>query len=151
LPIECRIREGSSTVEIEGVDPGAELQSREVNEAVSPVSAVREVRHRLVAKQREYLHCGDIVMEGRDIGSVVFPETPLKFYIDARPEVRAQRRAGEGGLDEILERDRMDSSREESPLCIAEGAAVIDTSDLTLDEVVAAVLAKIPATEKGGG
>ena len=78
----------------------------------------------------------DLIVEGRDIGSVVFPDTPYKFYLNASPEVRLQRRAAQGGRDEITIRDRVDSSRPVSPLVIAKDAHVIDTSQLTIQEVI---------------
>ena len=136
VAVECGVDDGQSTISIDGVDPGAELRSDAVNAAVSAVSAVPEVRELLVAKQREMLRLGDLVMEGRDIGSVVFPDTPFKFYIDASEEVRRQRRAAEGQNDEVGKRDREDSQRRTSPLKIAEGAYVIDSSHLDITEVV---------------
>jgi cytidylate kinase len=75
-------------------------------------------------------------MEGRDIGSVVFPNTPFKFYIHASPEIRSRRRAAQGQKDEIAMRDKADSSRDTSPLIIAKDAEVIDTSELSIEEVV---------------
>lgn len=120
-----------------------ELSDPRVNGNVSAIATIAEVRERLVAEQRLYATQHDVVMEGRDIGSVVFPETPFKFYIDASPEVRAQRRRAEGIDDEIIERDRIDSSRKASPLVIADRAIVIDSSHLSIDEVVARVIAAI--------
>ena len=90
-----------------------------------------------------YAQTHDVVMEGRDIGSVVFPETPYKFYIDASPEVRARRRAAQGLADEITARDRRDSSRKASPLVIAEDAHVIDSSNLTVDGVVGEIIGRL--------
>lgn len=136
LAIECGVRDGHSMITVDGVDPGDALRSDEVNAAVSSVAAVPEVRDILVAKQREMLQLGDLVMEGRDIGSVVFPDTRFKFYIDASEEVRRQRRAAEGQQDEVGERDRQDASRKTSPLVIPEGALVIDSSELAIEEVV---------------
>ena len=85
----------------------------------------------------------DVVMEGRDIGSVVFPETPYKFYIDASPEIRRRRRAAQGQRDQIAARDRADSSRRASPLIIAEDAHVIDSSNLTIDGVVGEIIGQL--------
>ena len=85
-------------------------------------------------------------MEGRDIGSVVFPDTPYKFYIDASEEVRAQRRSKEGLDDSIKERDRIDSTRTESPLVISEDAQVVDSSDLTIDGVADEILRHLAAS-----
>ncbi len=121
----------------------AELASTEVNAGVSAIAAIPEVRERLVAEQRRYASARGVVMEGRDIGSVVFPDTPHKFYIDASPEVREARRRAEGITDSIASRDRTDSSRAASPLVVAEGAVVVDSSELGIDEVVERVLAAI--------
>ena len=85
----------------------------------------------------------DVVMEGRDIGSVVFPETPYKFYIDASPEVRLRRRIAQGQRDQIAARDQADSSRRTSPLVIAEDAHVIDSSDLTIEGVVGEIIGRL--------
>jgi cytidylate kinase len=83
------------------------------------------------------------VIEGRDIGSAVFPETPFKFYIDAHPQVRQRRRRNQGQSEEISKRDMMDSSRSINPLTVAAGATVIDTSALDVPGVVAAILEKL--------
>jgi cytidylate kinase len=107
---------------------------------VSYVARVPLVRQILVDQQRRLGHAGPVVMEGRDIGSVVFPDTRFKFYIDASEEVRAERRRAQGIEDTVTLRDRMDASRKNAPLMIAEGACVIDSSDLDLDAVVARVL-----------
>lgn len=136
VEVACGVRDGHSTITIDGVDPGDALRSDAVNAAVSHVAAVPEVRSLLVAKQRALLETGDLVMEGRDIGSVVFPDTPFKFYIDASEEVRRQRRAAEGQNDEVAKRDRRDSQRRNSPLVIADGALVIDSSHLDVEAVV---------------
>jgi cytidylate kinase len=82
-------------------------------------------------------------MEGRDIGSVVFPDTPYKFYIDASPEVREARRRAEGIDDSIAKRDKIDSSRKASPLVIPEDAVVVDSSEMGVDEVVEEVMRSI--------
>jgi cytidylate kinase len=82
-------------------------------------------------------------MEGRDIGSVVFPKTPFKFYIDASPDIRLRRRAAQGQRDRITTRDEADSSRHASPLIIAEDAHVIDSSNLTIDGVVGEIIGRL--------
>ncbi|MDA7922590.1 (d)CMP kinase [Verrucomicrobiales bacterium] len=120
-----------------------ELSEERVNSNVSAVASVPEVRERLVSEQREYAESNSVVMEGRDIGSVVFPDTPYKFYIDASPEVREQRRRAEGIEDSILARDKQDSSRKASPLVIPDDAIVVDSSHMGVDEVVGAVLMAI--------
>ncbi|HWY50336.1 MAG TPA: (d)CMP kinase [Chthoniobacterales bacterium] len=121
---------------IDNVDLTEHLHEDRVNSEVSRVSTVPEVREILVRRMRDYANKHDLVVEGRDIGSVVFSETPYKFYIDASPEVRAQRRAAQGHRDEIARRDQADSSRAASPLVVAEDAEVIDTSNLTVEQVV---------------
>ena len=132
-----------STIRIDGVDPSPFLSDAAVNANVSVVAAIPKVREVLVARQREYVRAYNLVMEGRDIGTVVFPETPLKFYIDASPEVRAQRRALQGFHDDLVARDKIDSSRTTSPLKIADGAEVIDSSHLGLEGVVEEVVQRL--------
>jgi cytidylate kinase len=143
IEICCGISDDKATLTVDGVDPGNELKSSGVNAGVSAVSQVAEVRDSLVAKQREYLEVADIVMEGRDIGSVVFPDTPYKFFIDAAIEVRAQRRSKEGVVDNLAARDAADSSRAASPMVAADDAVVIDTSEMTLEEVLAEILDRL--------
>ncbi len=140
VEIACGEDDGTATLTVDGVDPGDELTSPGVNAAVSAVSRVPEVREVLVAKQRDYQSVGNIVMEGRDIGSVVFPDTAFKFYIDASEEVRAARRRGQGIDDDLAKRDAADSGRAASPLTVAPDALVIDTSELAIPEVVARVI-----------
>ncbi len=137
--------DGESFLHLDGVDPEPYLRDEGINSHVSAVASVPEVRALLTARLRELATGQDTVMEGRDIGSAVFPHTPYKFYIDASPEVRAQRRAaqGGGGRDEIAARDRIDSTRRTSPLVIAEDAYVIDSSRLTIDGVVGEAVGRL--------
>jgi len=142
------------SIMVEGVDVGLAIRSAEVNAAVSPVSAVPEVRSRLVELQRDTIGDGGIVVEGRDIGAVVAPFAQVKVYLTADPAARAQRRAAEeGGTDvdstqqSLLARDAIDSSRDASPLTMADGAVHIDTTTYTLDEVVDQVVALVEAVE----
>jgi len=139
---------------VDGVDVGLAIRSADVNAAVSPVSAVPEVRERLVELQRGTIGAGAIVVEGRDIGAVVAPFAQVKVYLTADPVARAQRRAAEeGGTDvdttqqSLLARDAIDSSRAASPLTMAEGAVHIDTTGHTLDEVIDQVVALVEAVE----
>lgn len=136
LKIVCQIVNNQSRILIDDHDPTSHLRDDNVNRAVSIVSSIPRVRQILLPRMRECANANNVVMEGRDIGSVVFPETPFKFYIDASPEVRVQRRRDEGQRDEIAARDRADSSRATSPLIVAPDAEVIDTSILTIDGVV---------------
>ena len=145
--IVCALVDKKSRIVIDGRDPASHLRDANVNCAVSIVSCIPRVREILVARARECAEADDVVMEGRDIGSVVFPETPFKFYVDALPEVRVQRRRAEGQRDEIAARDRADSSRAASPLIVAPDAEVIDTSALTIEGVVKEILRRLK--EKG--
>jgi cytidylate kinase len=133
-----------STVEVDGVDASIEIRGPEVTRAVSAVAANPTVRAELRRRQQEWAasHDGGVI-EGRDIGSVVFPDAELKVYLTAHPEVRASRRAGEvRDLDyeavaaDIARRDALDQGREHSPLTQAEGAVEVDTTDRSIDQIV---------------
>ena len=128
------------------------IRTLEMGTAASIVSTLPDVRRLLVERQRELGRGADVVMEGRDIGTNVFPDAEVKVYLSARPEVRAERRAAEleaaGAavdrrqvLTELRERDRRDSRREVAPLCKADDAVEVDSSGLSLEEVVDAVVA----------
>lgn len=144
-------------VVVEGEDVTRAIRTAEVDRAASAVALHPRVRRALVAQQRLLGAEGGIVMEGRDIGTVVFPEADVKIYLDAAPVERARRRAQDtahsaGGNQELtavaaeLEaRDHQDSSRAASPLTVAEDATVIDTTTLPIPEVVARVMALIRA------
>ena len=136
MRIDCGVKNNLSTIAINDRLLTTEIRSAGVNEHVSKVASIPEVRESLVAMQRDYLEEYDVVMEGRDIGSVVFPDTPFKLYVSASEEVRAARRAKEGESDEVAKRDAQDSNRKASPLKVADGSIVIDSSDLTIDETV---------------
>jgi cytidylate kinase len=139
--IACGIgADNESFILINSASADAALRDSRINLHVSPVSAVPAVRELISARLRALAHGRPLVMEGRDIGTAVFPDTPFKFYLDASPEIRQQRREAEGGADQIAARDKMDSSRKSAPLQIAPDARVVDTSHLTLDGVVDAVL-----------
>lgn len=140
MDIHCGHEGSFSTIRIDGTDPTPFLREPEINANVSTVSAIPQVRERLVALQRDYLKRTHVVMEGRDIGSVVFPNTPFKIYIDADPSVRDERRSGEGEIDSVSQRDAADSSRKTAPLMVADGATKLDTSALTISGVVDAAI-----------
>jgi cytidylate kinase len=133
---------------LDGEDVSEEIRAQVATEASSRVSTHPEVRGLLVVYQREWVarHDNRAVVEGRDIGSVVFPDATLKIYLDARPDVRAGRRAAQSGLnsvevlEELSDRDRRDSTRGASPLIVPPGAFVIDTSDLSIDEVAGRIV-----------
>jgi cytidylate kinase len=137
------LQDNESRVLINGVDPADHLRDDCVNQNVARVSQFPGVRQIVAEKLHEHAHSHNLIVEGRDIGSVVFPDTPYKFYVDASPQVRLQRRAAQGGRDEIALRDRADSSRPVSPLVIAKDACVIDTSHLTVDGVVSQIIARL--------
>ncbi|GGT29543.1 (d)CMP kinase [Nonomuraea spiralis] len=135
------------TIQVDGVDVGGPIREAEVTGAVSAVAAVPEVRARLVALQRELAGAGDIVVEGRDIGSVVCPDAAVKVYLTASAEARARRRSAEltGSTVEaqqadMARRDTLDSTRKTDPLSMADGAVELDTTALNLEEVIAEVL-----------
>jgi CMP/dCMP kinase len=134
--LTCRLQNNESRILIDNVDPGEHLRDDCVNKSVAAISQFPVVRQIVAKKLHEQAQTHDLIVEGRDIGSVVFPDTPYKFYIDASPEVRLQRRAAQGERDEIAIRDRADSLRLVSPLVIAKDAHVIDTSHLTIQQVI---------------
>jgi cytidylate kinase len=138
-------------VRVDGVDATIEIRGPEVSRAVSLVAANPQVRTELVRRQREWAHerAGG-VLEGRDIGTVVFPDAVLKVYLTARPDVRAERRAAEvSDLDyetvaaDMARRDAYDQGREADPLRLADDAIELDTSDMTIDEIVAELARRI--------
>ncbi|WP_026413173.1 (d)CMP kinase [Actinomadura oligospora] len=138
------------TIEVDGADVSGPIRTREVTNAVSAVSRVPEVRERLVALQREIIGAGGIVVEGRDIGTVVATDAPVKVYLTASEATRAARRAKDLEADpgasvqvtqaEQARRDRLDSTRKASPLAKAADAHEIDSTELSLDEVIEAVV-----------
>ena len=138
--LTCRLQNNESRILIDDVDPGEQLRDDCVNKSVADISQFPVVRRVVSKKLHEQALSHDLIVEGRDIGSVVFPHTPYKFYIDASPEVRLQRRAAQGERDEIAIRDRADSLRLVSPLVIAKDAHVIDTSRLTIQQVIDEIL-----------
>ena len=138
-------------IRIDGMDVTDRLRLTEVGEAVSLVSRVPAVREAMVTRQRELAREGRVVMAGRDIGTVVIPDAPLKVYLDASPEERARRRHKEllamrrdetlqQVRDELALRDAIDSERAASPLRPADDAVIVDTDSLSLDQVVERIL-----------
>ncbi|QRY64361.1 (d)CMP kinase [Gordonia sp. PDNC005] len=139
--------DGTTVVTLDGDDVSAEIRTDTVTADVSAVSANADVRERLVDLQRDHADSALLVVEGRDIGTVVFPTAALKVFLTATPEARAERRhrqniaAGrESVLDEVLDsvnrRDHLDSTRAASPLRAADDAVLVDTSDMTLEQVL---------------
>ena len=128
---------------VDNEDPRAHLRKEQVNANVSPVSAVPAVRYIVSAAIRSHALGRQTVIEGRDIGSAVFAETPYKFYIDAPAHVRQRRRRNQGQNEEIARRDLIDSTRKTDPLTVAPGATVIDSSALDVAGVVGAMLDRL--------
>ncbi len=131
-----------AAISIDGWVPDASIRSEEVNNNVSHYAALPEVRAFLLDYQRKQTDVArdnqfnGLVIEGRDIGSVVFPDADLKLFMYADPEKRAARRAKEGIIDDLAKRDAIDSSRKAAPLSRPEGSVLVDSSDLTLEEVI---------------
>ncbi|MBR3696289.1 MAG: (d)CMP kinase [Akkermansia sp.] len=143
IPLSFGKNGAVSTVMCEGRVLSDELTLQSTNDNVSTIAAIPEVRALLVEKQREYNTAEPVVMEGRDIGTVVFPNTPYKYFVTASEEVRAARRAAQGLTDSIAERDRKDSARACAPLTMAADAKLVDTSDMSIEQVVAHIAADI--------
>ena len=151
----------ASAVSFDGVDVTAAIRTPEVDKAVSPVSAIPEVRTALVEQQRRIAAHDDSVMEGRDIGTVVFPNADLKIFLTASPEERARRRAlqnaerGFGDTDpsvilaDLIARDKADSTRATSPLKPADDASELDTTDMSIDEVCDAIVEMARSVREG--
>ena len=149
--LEFFVEKGSVAFTIDGENPGDQLRSEPVRECVADVAVISEVRKFIVDRLREMVRFGHITMEGRDIGSVVFPDTPFKFYLDADPEERARRRheeiirmEGASDVDEVLNsltrRDQKDTNRETAPLQIALGARVINSTSMSIEEVTGLIV-----------
>ncbi|MDD5705047.1 MAG: (d)CMP kinase [Kiritimatiellae bacterium] len=155
LKVTWRVCDGGVVCASDGEEPGEAIRQPEINAHVSPVSKVPAVRARVTAWLREMRQLGHLVVEGRDIGSVVFPDTPARFYLDADPEERARRRhleeIGKGisqsrdaVLASLLKRDRIDSTRVNAPLRVADGACVIDSTAIPVEEVLRIMRDRLP-------
>jgi cytidylate kinase len=141
--------EGHVHLTVDGYYPANEIRTAEVSAAVPQVAAVPKVRAWMKRKQRECTRFGNLVMEGRDIGTNVFPETDFKYYLDAHLEERSRRREAEGIKENLAARDQRDSQRATAPLMIALGAKVINNSQMTADQTSAMILEDIQARLKG--
>jgi cytidylate kinase len=135
---------------VEGRYPAREIRTAEVSAAVPHVAAVPKVREWMKRTQRDCIKFGNLVMEGRDIGTNVFPETDFKYYLDARLEERSRRRAAEGVQEDLAVRDQRDSQRAAAPLMIALGAKVIDNSRLTSEETSGLIIADVKQRQAAG-
>jgi cytidylate kinase len=156
VDIDCRAENGRIAYFVDGESPEPYIRSPEINANASKVAREKPVRDKVTALLRGMTRYGDLVVEGRDITTAVFPDTPARFYLTASAEARSRRRqreevekgianqTAEEVKASLLARDRMDSTRRYAPLVKADGVCEIDSSDMTLDDVVAAVLAAVP-------
>jgi len=128
---------------VDGYFPEKEIRTGEVSAAVPHVAAVPKAREWMVKRQRECLQFGNLVMEGRDIGTNVFPETDFKFYLDAQLEERSRRRAADGVRENLAMRDQRDSQRAVAPLMVPLGAKVINNSNLTSEQTSGLIIAEV--------
>jgi cytidylate kinase len=146
--IQLQPTSNANRVLLDGLDVSSRIRERDVTEAASRVSVHPKVRQWMVARQRTLGEGGGVIMEGRDIGTKVFPDADVKIFLDAQPEVRQSRRILQRGAEEdreqarreaaaLLERDMRDRTRTVSPLVPAEDAEIIDSSHMSVDEVVA--------------
>ena len=161
VEVECRPEDGAIAYYVNGEPPGDRIRTPQINAHASPVATVKEVRDRVTAILRGMTRYGDLVVEGRDITTAVFPDSPARFYLTASAEARASRRqkeevekgianqSAEAVKASLLARDKIDSTRKHAPLRKADGALEIDSTELTLDQVVEAVLAALPAGWRG--
>ena len=156
VEIECRPENGRIAYYVNGEQPGERIRTPDINANASKVAREKPVRDYVTALLRGMVKYGDLVVEGRDITTAVFPDSPARFYLTASAEARAERRRREEvekGIAEqsaeavkasLLARDKIDSTRKHAPLKKADGAVEIDSSDLTLDEVVELVMNALP-------
>ncbi len=159
IDIEIRYENGRQKTMLDGEDVSEKIRANEVSMMSSDISSLKCVREKMVEMQREVAKSNDCILDGRDIGTVVLPDAPFKFYITATPEVRAERRHKElekkgqtvdfdDLVEEINRRDYNDSHRKISPLKQAEDAVLIDTSEMNVDEVVETLLSHIKNSDK---
>ena len=140
---ELKNEEGNIRLYIDGYFPAKEIRTAETSAIVPIVAAVPAVRTWMKAKQRQCVEFGNLVMEGRDIGSNVFPDTDFKFYLDASLDERSKRRIADGVNENLAARDKQDSQRANAPLMIPLGAKVINNSEMTAEETSALIIKEI--------
>lgn len=156
IALDCRPEHGAIVYRVDGELPGNRIRTPNVNAHASEVATVKAVRDCVTALLRGLTQYGDLVVEGRDITTAVFPDTPARFYLTASAEARARRRqleeiskgianqSAEAVKASLLARDKIDSTRRYAPLRKADGVFEIDSTDLTLDQVVATILDALP-------
>ena len=162
VTVTCLPQNGAIAYSVNGQPPGDAIRTPEINAHASPVATVKAVRDRVTAWLRGLTRFGDLIVEGRDITTAVFPDSPARFYLVASAEARAERRrkeeiekgianqSAEAVKRSLLARDAIDSTRKYAPLKKADGAIEIDSTNLTLDEVVQTVIDALPAEWKRG-
>ena len=148
---ELKNDDGHIRLYVDGYFPEKEIRTAETSAAVPVVAAVPAVRKWMKAKQRECIEFGDLVMEGRDIGSNVFPDTDFKFYLDASLDERSKRRAADGVEENLASRDKQDSQRATAPLMIPLGAKVINNSEMTAKETSALIISEVKEKLEAAG
>lgn len=156
IEIECRPESGRIVYYVGGEEPGERIRTPQINAHASKVATVKAVRDRITDLLRSLVEYGNLVVEGRDITTAVYPDSPARFYLTASAEARARRRqleevqkgianqSTEEVKASLLQRDQIDSTRQHAPLRKADGALEIDSSEMTLEEVVAAVINALP-------
>jgi cytidylate kinase len=140
---ELKCQDDHVYLTVDGYYPSREIRTAEVSAAVPHVAAVPKVRDWMKKKQRECIKFGNLVMEGRDIGTNVFPETDFKYFLDAKLEERTRRREADGIRENLAARDRRDSQRAAAPLMIALGARVINNSHMTSEQTSGTIIADV--------
>jgi len=156
MDIAFYVKGGRVCFKVGGLDLGRELRSEAVDREVSPIAVIPAVRRMVVSWLRDMTQFGDIVMEGRDIGTAVFPGAKFKFYLDAEPAERTRRRHAELAAENrnvdaervgrsLRRRDRIDSGREADPLKAAPDAVVLDTTNMDIEQVVRAIVERLRA------
>ena len=162
VTVECLPEGDSITYRVNGEHPGDAIRSPEINKHASPVATVKEVRERITQWLQAMTSYGNIIVEGRDITTAVFPNSPARFYLDASAEARAERRQTEEvqkgianqSIEDVkaslLARDKIDSTRKHAPLRKADGVYAIDSTDMTLKEVIETVIEALPESWKEG-
>ncbi|MDR1146128.1 MAG: (d)CMP kinase [Verrucomicrobiales bacterium] len=140
VKFDLTVSGGAVRMALDGTDPAPFIRSERINAAVSKIAAIPELRERLVIEQRKLRNLAPLVMEGRDIGTVVFTDTAFKFFLDADPAIRASRRRQQGQTDAVAARDQADAARAAAPLTMAADAIPVDATYNDADQIAAKIL-----------
>ncbi|MDX6767175.1 MAG: (d)CMP kinase [Candidatus Methylacidiphilales bacterium] len=141
--LETLLENGSLELRLDGTDPTPHIRAERINAVVSQIASIPELREFLVIRQRELRNRKPLVMEGRDIGTVVFTDTPHKYYIDADPAVRDARRRNQGQTDALAQRDAIDRGRRVAPLTMAADARLIDSTHLSAESIAREIVEEL--------